>query len=298
MGAWGPAIFSDDLAMDVRGRFRDLIAEGVAPREATDRILAEYEASREDPDEGPVFWLALAATQWQLGRLQPDVKDRALEVIEAGADLHLWQENRPALARKRLAALHALRDQLRSPQPAPRKLPKPFHNRTDWRPGHAIAYRLASGRWCVLRVLHVEDDGRSQTPVVELCDWFGDEPPGREAIERLPRRRTVWFSERTDGRPSEEHAQKRPAPGASVVARLRSFLTSDDDLRRQREHEHRTNGLFALYALGRRDPMPVERVRVIATGLKVMPHHSLVGVSFFGGWRDLDAFLAETFAVS
>lgn len=297
MGTWGPAIFSDDLAMDIRGQFRDLIAEGMTPQEATAQILAEYETSSEDSDESPVFWLALAATQWQLGRLQPEVKDRALAMIEAGADVRRWQQENPKLAPERLAAVHALRDRLLSPQPAPRKLAKPFHNRTDWRPGDAIAYRLVSGRWCVLRVLHVEEDGPAQTPVVELCDWIGDEP-GRAEIERLPRRYTVWLSERTGGRPPVGPPPKKPNLGASVLARLESLLNNDDYLHRMREHVYLTDGLFALYSVGRRDPMPVERVRVIATGLNVTPHNSLVGVCFFGGWRDLDAYLAEAFAVS
>jgi len=34
VGIWGPGIFSDDLAADVREEFRDLIGEGLTAEEA------------------------------------------------------------------------------------------------------------------------------------------------------------------------------------------------------------------------------------------------------------------------
>ena len=47
-----------------------------------------------DEDEACVFWLALAATQSKLGRLIDLVRDRAIEIIDSGADLRRW-ENKP-----------------------------------------------------------------------------------------------------------------------------------------------------------------------------------------------------------
>ena len=41
MGTWGVAIFSDDLAADIRGDFRELIGDGLTPSEATARHKAE-----------------------------------------------------------------------------------------------------------------------------------------------------------------------------------------------------------------------------------------------------------------
>ena len=43
-----------------------------------------------DVDDGPVFWLALAATQWEYGRLDTSVKSKALKVIEKNKDDHRW----------------------------------------------------------------------------------------------------------------------------------------------------------------------------------------------------------------
>lgn len=69
MGTWGAAIFSDDTASDVRDQFRDLIGEGLSTEQATDKLLREYASSLDDPDDGPPFWLGLAVTQWNCGRL-------------------------------------------------------------------------------------------------------------------------------------------------------------------------------------------------------------------------------------
>ena len=61
MGTWGPAIFSDDTACDIRRDYKDFLGDGLAPSEATDRILLEWKDSLDDADELSVVWLALAA---------------------------------------------------------------------------------------------------------------------------------------------------------------------------------------------------------------------------------------------
>lgn len=94
MGAWGTALFSDDTACNVRDDYRDQIGEGLSGPEATDRLLNEWRETLRDPDDGPVFWLALAATQWRCGRLESRVKEEVvgssslLPSLDA-ADLHI-----------------------------------------------------------------------------------------------------------------------------------------------------------------------------------------------------------------
>jgi hypothetical protein len=113
MGADGPAIFSDDFACDVRGEYRALLEDQVPDAEATQQIIAANPDL--DVDEEPVFWLALAATQWRIGRLENEVRARALDVIDSGRDLTRWEEAGPRAVAKRAAALTALREQLTSP---------------------------------------------------------------------------------------------------------------------------------------------------------------------------------------
>jgi hypothetical protein len=93
MGTWGTAVFSDDTACDVRGSYVDFLGDGLSGPEATKKLLGEWSKSLEDPDEAPVFWLALAATQWKHGRLEPHVLQQALNAIDGGSDLARWDVN-------------------------------------------------------------------------------------------------------------------------------------------------------------------------------------------------------------
>ncbi|MDN4645257.1 hypothetical protein [Arthrobacter sp. PsM3] len=63
MGSWGTAIFSDDVAADVRSDWREGILDRILPEELTAKLVHSYAAQADDPDDGVVFWLALAAAR-------------------------------------------------------------------------------------------------------------------------------------------------------------------------------------------------------------------------------------------
>jgi hypothetical protein len=187
MGTWGTAIFSDDTAADVRERFRDLIGDGLSAEDATGNLLAEYSSSLDDPGDGPPFWLGLAVTQWKCGRLQAEVKERALKVIDSGVDLERWSGN-TRLANARRAVLAKTRELLLSAQPPARRLTKPFRQSNEWDVGELVSYRTTSGKYVVLRVLghHVDKGGKA--PEIDLLDYYADTPPDAEmALTIAPR---------------------------------------------------------------------------------------------------------------
>ena len=178
MGTWGVAIFSDDLACDVRDEYRELVADGLSGADATEQPLQEYQEVLGDMDDSPVFWLALAVTQWRCGRLEEEVKAKALEVIERGVDLARWSEN-PGLLLKRKAVLEKAKLQITSPQPLPKKIRKQYKQQTPFNVGDAFAYQLASGNYVIFRVVDLHVDKGGVAPCVELCDWLGKSlPPG------------------------------------------------------------------------------------------------------------------------
>ncbi len=187
MGAWGTAIFSDDTALDVRDSYRELLEDGVAAEEATKTVIQSSREIIDDEDDGPVFWLALAATQWKLGRLEDHVKEQALRVIDSGAGLARWEEEGPKLLVQRRAVMTKLKDQLLSPQPPAKKVKKRFRFYIpDMQTGDAFSFRLDSGKIVILRVAGIEQDRYGPCLCVELCDWIGDTPPPPKQIERLP----------------------------------------------------------------------------------------------------------------
>jgi hypothetical protein len=119
MGSWGTDVFSNDLALDIRADFRELIAAGRSPREATELILARFEmAEPRDAYDGQE-WLALAVTQWKMGRVVDGVRDTALRAIELELAEPIFEGTDIP---KRAGVLFKARDLLNSTPPAPRRV--------------------------------------------------------------------------------------------------------------------------------------------------------------------------------
>ncbi|WP_214318491.1 hypothetical protein [Nonomuraea sediminis] len=189
MSAWGPALFSDDAACDVRDAYRELIEDGIDDAEATRRVLADLADMLDDPEDGPVVRLALAWTQSKLGRLDPQIRDRALRVIDEGEGLELWAEQGDKLLTRRRAALKKVRDQLTGPQPDRKRLRPPWRHVTDLEVGDVLTYRTSSGAEVRLQVVAVEDDRHGRAPILRQVV-----PEAREADH--PTR--VWVHRKKD----------------------------------------------------------------------------------------------------
>ena len=93
MGAWGPGIYQDDVAQDVRDDYIELLKKEVPKEQAVELIKESYMEEIEDEDDQSVFWIALADTMWKVGRLTEEVKQKALEIIENKQDLEKWKES-------------------------------------------------------------------------------------------------------------------------------------------------------------------------------------------------------------
>ena len=225
MGAWGTAIFSDDTAADIRSEYRELLEDGVPDDEASRRIVDAYQHLDEDEDH--VLWLALAAAQTQVGRLDDDVKERALDVISTGRGLELWADaGEPELARRK-AVLEKLRTKLTGPQPARKTIRRPWRHVTDLRPGDVLAHTASNGRMALFRVARVHDDRVGATPVMEWLNWRGRRLPGSWRLRRLKVRETEPGGFQPAGRPVvycvTHHRKKDPDwkdCGFNLVARV------------------------------------------------------------------------------
>lgn len=179
MGAWGVALFSDDLACDVRDDYRGALTDGLTAEAARDRVLDRFAAALQDAEEGPLVWLALAATAWDLGRLDPETRDRALAVITAGEGVQRWEE--AGLGARREAELQRLADKLRSPQKLAVAMKKKRGFVTAWSVGEILGYRQESGLWLALHVVGHSQGEVGSFPIVNLLDWTSDTAPPDEA---------------------------------------------------------------------------------------------------------------------
>jgi hypothetical protein len=196
VGAWGTGLYQDDDALDLRDRWRELRSVGFDARDVARTIVEEFGTSS---DGETVLWLALADLAWRAGRLTPDLRRRALRIIEQGRDLERWDDPRHRRARARVLA--GLARTLASRMPAPRP-PKPAHP-CDWRPGELIVWGLADGGSAVLRVVSFDPKwGGGGSPVVELVAVAGpDEKPLELAgLETAAARRASRASKLASGR--------------------------------------------------------------------------------------------------
>ncbi len=91
---WGTSLFSDDLACDLRDHYRQLLEDGAEDGVATRLTLEKFHSYLDESDS--VALIAFAVTQSKLGRLEPDIRDRALARIDAGADLAVWERESPS----------------------------------------------------------------------------------------------------------------------------------------------------------------------------------------------------------
>ena len=105
--------------------YRLALEDGLDDQAAQQQILDEFAEILNDDTwhDGPLVWLALAKTQWQLGRLDEHVKAQALDVIDQGRDLATWEGS--DLYGYRRAVLRRLRQQLTTPPPPASRSARP-----------------------------------------------------------------------------------------------------------------------------------------------------------------------------
>ncbi len=143
MGIWGAKLYENDIALDIKDRFDDL-QKGKTVQQITNELIDEYTCDLDDVYYAPVFWLALADTQWNLGRLLPEVKEHALAWLDKGGDLAVWQRENPELAITREKVLRELQQKLNSPQPPEKKISQHRIYKCDWKIGDVFAYQFNS----------------------------------------------------------------------------------------------------------------------------------------------------------
>jgi hypothetical protein len=220
-------LFSDDTACDVRDEYRDLVADGVDDAEATRQVLSEWSGSVHDSsDDAVIVWVALAVTQSKLGRLDPAVAARALQLIDNGGDLDRWAEAGPKKVAQRRAALDKARDQLTGPQPPRRQL---RHPTTTLQPGDVLDRPTRDGRHILLRVARIHRG----VPVVRLLFYAGNDVPPLEEIARLPdyRHHNQYYEPDGYAVPFTMHKYKRidyPQGGYSLLGNIGARPEEED----------------------------------------------------------------------
>ena len=132
MGIWGPELYQNDTSLDVKDEFNELYNNGRSAQEITDKLIEEYRDIMGNMEEEPLFWFALADTQWELGVLLPSVKEKALYWITNYRGIRNYQ------------TMDALQTKLLSPQPPVKRPKKKRTYKCQWKLGDVFACELES----------------------------------------------------------------------------------------------------------------------------------------------------------
>ena len=217
MGAWGTGLYQDDTTCDVKEEYLNLLKIGTEPEEAMEEMIINWEDCIEDVEEGPLFWFALAETQWRYGLLDEKVKEIALQYIEEGIDLERWEEDQK-LYTKRKAELEKLKEKLESEQPKGKKIPKMTFKRAKWKVGDIILYQILNEnlkdhkwykKYVLLKMVGTNKYNVGSLPrekyydeyeLLSLYNWIGDKEIDIEKIDEL---KIIFIREGTVYDPSE-----------------------------------------------------------------------------------------------
>lgn len=187
MGAWGTTLYSNDLACDVRGDYVDKLKRGKTNDEATRELIDKNRDILGDTEEEPLFWFALADTQWNYGRLLPEVKEKALYFISQDKEQQRWEESGTKQRAAWEKARTMLKEKLESPQPVEKKVSKYNLYHCQWQLGDVFAYRFSGdyseakgikGKYTVFRKVSEDTWWPGHiVPVVQIYKWIGDTIP-------------------------------------------------------------------------------------------------------------------------
>lgn len=147
MSAWGYAIRSDDTVCDIQDSFKNSLKKDKNIAIATEAVHSEYGHMMGDPDDEPLFWLALADMQWTYGDLDAKVLKRVKADFKSEAGMDVWRDDPEFKFEKRRQVLEKFIDKISKRNPKPTKIPKLVIRPPKFAAGDCIAVPLEDGTY-------------------------------------------------------------------------------------------------------------------------------------------------------
>ena len=143
MGTWSPSICGNDTAQDLRMEYSAAfwkydVEEALA---RIDEYVRSEMCDESDEEEWCNYYYSLADFMWKKGILTETVKNKAIEMIDSGFGLEIWEYEGQTTLNARKRKLAEFKEKLLSPQPAPKKIKPNVHGRI-FEDGDIIAVQL------------------------------------------------------------------------------------------------------------------------------------------------------------
>ena len=194
MGSWGTLLFSNDIACDIKNTYTHFLEQQLSNEEAYHNTLIEYEEII-GTDEEPFLWYSLADIQWDVGRLLPEVKNKALKFINENGGISFWITNQQNLHQWE-KELQNLKIKLESPMPPEKRFRKPINTiHNPWNIGDVYAYQFHTRKAAQCKLLnkyilfqkigdvHYYDD--IIFSVVQIFDMVFDIIPTMDSVKNI-----------------------------------------------------------------------------------------------------------------
>ena len=119
----GVKIIDSDDGYDIYNTVVDRYKNGEDVEKIIEDVLNDEKNFCTDGFYTEIYWTALAYSLWKIGHLPEEIKNKALKIIEKGAD-EFWLEIDSKAKKQRQKVLDKLAVQLQSENPKPLKVPK------------------------------------------------------------------------------------------------------------------------------------------------------------------------------
>lgn len=123
MGAWGPGLYSCDVALDLKADIAALVRLPLDAEDLVAKVRAQWPCADDPADEDySDFWLVLADRLHVYGIADRATRDRVRQIVDSGADLEMKRSlgMAPGELRKRAAVLTKLAGKLGTANAKPR----------------------------------------------------------------------------------------------------------------------------------------------------------------------------------
>ena len=178
MGAWGYKIKQDDLVCDVINSFKQKLKETSCFELATKEIIKSYSVEIEDQDDGPLFWLGLAAAQWDYGECHGSIYEQVKAIVEKEIGLDLWKEGDVKTLQARKKELAGFLKIISSENPKPKKFPKLTKRKPKYNKGDCLSVELENGKYAAAIVLKADhSDIEYGTNLIGVINYLSVDKP-------------------------------------------------------------------------------------------------------------------------
>ena len=121
MGTWGPGLYANDLAKDLKSTIASVMKLPLEPTDLVSLLEESFpdESSQDGDEDYTSFWLVVADHFHKCGVNEPSLFERAKNIVDSGMDLEYPERREMSESdrRKREKVLAELRERLTKPPP-------------------------------------------------------------------------------------------------------------------------------------------------------------------------------------